>query len=467
MINEQEFSAALRKIYEQDPELNSLPLEEIMTPAPRIDQLQLPAGTRVLMRCDLDVPLKDGVVADPSRLEAIAKSVKYAVEQKWTPILFGHLGRDPQNTLQPVAEALGKLIGSGIDFVADWISDDGAALMDCFRDNVVKYSSGQVVMLENTRKYAVERTMWKLKPEEFEGVVGKLYSLAQDIYEHVATVVINEALAASNFDFSSAVLPLVMDKVGYGFYLHEEMTRHVQGARQSQLVIFSGLKIDKLNDLERVIERGKLKMIISAGSLAMALKKAQARRSGGDFFLGLAEEDEKAKFFIPEKRVEQAMRMLETCDKQGIEVVLPVDFVLSDGTVSENIPSGMSQMDIGPKSRALFADKLAQFCKEVPSATLFYNGVFGKFEDEQFAKGTESFIAELKKATKSGAKTYVGGGEGRMALLRYGSLSDVTHCFTAGGTILKSLGNRHIAYVKANYLQSQRCESVVADSPFR
>ncbi|MCH7878320.1 MAG: phosphoglycerate kinase [candidate division Zixibacteria bacterium] len=86
---------------------------------------------------------------------------------------------------------------------------------------------------------------------------------------------------------------------------------------------------------------------------------------------------------------------------------------------------------------------------------LFYNGVFGKFEDERFAAGTRSFIAALKRATDSGVRTYVGGGEGRMALLKYGKLEDVTHAFTAGGTILKSLGAKHIAYVKANYLQSR------------
>jgi phosphoglycerate kinase len=455
MITEKEFAHSLNRIYSQEPELNSLPLEDILAPIPRIDQLQLPAGTRVMIRCDLDVPLKDGAVADPSRLEAIAHSVTYAVGQRWTPILFGHLGREPQNSLKPVASALGDLLGVDIDFVPDWIREDGAGLSDSFRDNVAKYAAGQVVMLENTRKYDVERTMWKLSPDEFDSAAGNLYELAADIYERVSTVFVNEALAASNFDFSSAVLPLVMDKVAYGFYLHREMTEHIKGARESQLVVFSGLKIDKLNDLEKIIERGKLKMIISAGSLAMALKKAQAQLAGGDFSLGLAEEDSGAKFYLEPSRIEQAKVMLKNCQRQDIEVVLPLDFILNDGAVSDNIPSGKSQMDIGLKSRKLFSEKLASFGSSVVSPTLFYNGVFGKFEEERFAGGAKDFIAQLKKATESGVRTYVGGGEGRMALLRYGSLADVTHCFTAGGTILKSLGNKHIAYVKASFLQSQ------------
>jgi 3-phosphoglycerate kinase len=86
--------------------------------------------------------------------------------------------------------------------------------------------------------------------------------------------------------------------------------------------------------------------------------------------------------------------------------------------------------------------------------SMFYNGVFGKFEDERFENGTKSFIELLKIMTDAGIKTYVGGGEGRLALLKYGSLKDVTHAFTCGGTILKSLTNRNLAFLKAMYLQN-------------
>lgn len=454
MISQEQFTARLRRIYENDPALNKISLETALAPVARIDKLKLEPGTRVLIRCDLDVPLKEGSVADSSRLASIAKSAVYAAEQGWVPILMGHLGRDSENTLKPVAEALGEIIGRHVEFVGEWIDPETGTLESCFRDNVEKFEPGQIVMLENTRRYPVERMMWNMQPADFDNAVISLYKLATDIYDNVSTIVVNEALAASNFDFSSAVLPLVMDHVAYGFYISEEMIEHVKGARESGLVIFSGLKIDKLGDLERIVDRGLLKMIISAGSLAMALKKARAEMEGTEFSMGLAEEDERAKIYIPEKRVEQATRLLTKCREQGIEVVLPVDFVLGDGSVSETIPSGKAQLDIGPNTRKLFAEKLQEFAASGDSPALFYNGVFGKFEDPQFEEGTKAFIGELKKATAAGARTYVGGGEGRMALMKYGELSDVTHAFTAGGTILKSLGDKHIAYVKANYLQA-------------
>lgn len=422
---------------------------------PRIDQLTLPHGARVLVRCDLDVPLANGQVADDSRLKAILPSIRYALDQGWIPILMGHLGRAPDNSLAPVAKHLENMLGLDLTFVTDWIDETSGKLDTGFCALIRKLPAGQPVMLENTRKYAVERLMWKLPPSEFDSACGKLYALGAELYEHVSQTLINEALAASNFDFSSAVLPLVMDKVAYGFYVSSELTEHVRSARESSLVIFSGLKIDKLDDLEEIIKRGKLKMIICAGSLAMVFKKARANFDGTNFCLGLAEEDKSAKIYIPQERIEQAARMLTECDKQGIDVALPLDFVLDDGSVGGTVPAGGAQMDIGPETRKLFEEKLVEFADSKVNPALFYNGVFGKFEDERFAAGTRSFIASLKRATDSGVRTYVGGGEGRMALLKYGKLEDVTHAFTAGGTILKSLGAKHIAYVKANYLQSQ------------
>ena len=452
MTTPAQFKNSLEQIFYKNSKLNNFSLEEILAPVPRIDKLDLPEGTRVLIRCDLDVPLADGKVADLSRLESIGRTVTYARDKNWIPILFGHLGRDPEATLKPVADALSNLINSKIEFVGEWIDNSGGALEPCFRDNIDKFSAGQVVMLENTRRYEIERIMWKLRSEEFDSVVRPLYSLATEICENVSAVLVNEALAASNFDFSSSVLPLVMDKVALGFHINTELREHVSGARESALVVFSGLKIDKLDNLENIVDRGKVRMIISAGSLAMALKKAQAQLDGGDFHLGLAQEDENAKSFIPEERIEQARRIIQKCRDSEIDVVLPIDFVLDDGTVSGEIPEDRLQFDIGSKTRVLFSLKVDEFANSGENLTMFYNGVFGKFEDERFENGTKSFIGELKSLTERGALTYVGGGEGRMALLKYGKLDDVTHAFNAGGTILKSLGNKHIAYLKAGYL---------------
>ena len=133
-------------------------------------------------------------------------------------------------------------------------------------------------MLENTRKYDVERMLWKAKKEDFDGICERMYYLAMDFRKHFCQIEINEAIAASNFDFSSSVLPLVMSKTALGFYISEEMKEHIIGARKASILVFSGLKINKLDDLEAVLNSRPLRLIIAAGSLAMALKKAQAQR---------------------------------------------------------------------------------------------------------------------------------------------------------------------------------------------
>ncbi|MCH7879292.1 MAG: phosphoglycerate kinase [candidate division Zixibacteria bacterium] len=266
-------------MYEQDAGLNDLSLKAILEPVPRIDQLTLPRGARVLMRCDLDVPLANGQVADDSRLQAILPSIRYALDQGWIPMLMGHLGRAPENSLAPVAKHFENMLGLDLTFVTDWIDETSGKLDTGFCALIRKLPAGQPVMLENTRKYAVERLMWKLPPSEFNSACDKLYALGSELYEHVSQTLINEALAASNFDFSSAVLPLVMDKVAYGFYVSSELTEHVRGARESSLVIFSGLKIDKLDDLSA--ERRITALVLDEGMGCVPDREQEAEEPCG------------------------------------------------------------------------------------------------------------------------------------------------------------------------------------------
>jgi phosphoglycerate kinase len=142
-----------------------------------------------------------------------------------------------------------------------------------------------------------------------------------------------------------------------------------------------------------------------------------------------------------------------------VELVLPVDFVLDNGEIAKEIPHDRVQFDVGPETRELFLKKVSEYIYKSKQSsepfTMFYNGVFGKFEDSRYEVGTREFISHLRTMTQAGISTYVGGGEGRLALLKYGSISDVTHAFTAGGTILKSLSDRHIPFLKAMYLQNK------------
>jgi phosphoglycerate kinase len=198
-------------------------------------------------------------------------------------------------------------------------------------------------------------------------------------------------------------------------------------------------------------------MIIAAGSLAMALRKALAQKAGTSFSIGKAEYDTSYPAYIGPNRIEQATRILDKCAQRNIEVVLPIDYVLEDGTVSSVIPPTGAQLDVGPATRSLFREAIHRYiglARDRGRSTVFYNGVFGKFEDPLFQAGTREFIPLLKEMTDAGIATYVGGGEGRSALKQFGSLRDVTHAFTCGGTVLKSLTDRHIGFVKAMYLQN-------------
>ena len=154
----------------------------------------------------------------------------------------------------------------------------------------------------------------------------------------------NEAFSAGSLDASSTIVPAAMDRVALGAYVAEQFDGPMMRCLAAQLVVFSGLKIDKLDDLEAMIGRGSAKLIFTAGSLAMALKKAEAELAGKSFSLGVAEDPAHGDkpYFIPRERIEQAKRMLAEGRKKGIEFVLPVDFVLQDGRSQRHDRPGRS-----------------------------------------------------------------------------------------------------------------------------
>src|SRR5262249_9800124 len=142
--------------------------------------------------------------------------------------------------------------------------------------------AGSVLVLENVRAYDIETVLWKAKESDLPAAADKLAKFANSLADNVAKVYINEALSAGSLDASSTVVPLAMDRVALGKYIANEFESQMLDCMKAKLVVFSGIKIDKLDDLDAMIARGALTHIFSAGSLAMALKKGAAQLDGGD-----------------------------------------------------------------------------------------------------------------------------------------------------------------------------------------
>jgi phosphoglycerate kinase len=443
------------------------PLEECVTAIPTLDALaDLPAGTRVLVRGDTNVALDAaGRVIDDARLVSLLETLRFGLERGWVWLLHGHLGTDTHPSLRPVADHLGRLLrqhglGRGpVVLVEDWMEDATGAVRDGAAEVVGRLGPGSVAVLENARRHALERCLWHAGPDDLPALAPRLTRYATDVRRKLARVHVNEGFAASNRDLSSTLVPLAMDRVALGRHVAAELRRLTGRVRRAELVVFSGAKIRKLDDLEGILKRGRVRLVMVAGALALAFRKADANRAGRPFEMGLAAYPERAhgESYVPPGRIEQAARMLEESRDRGVEFVLPVDFRLADGTVAETIPPDGTQLDVGPQTTALQAARLQDFlafhrrkmATEQEPAIAFHNGVFGVFEREEFAGGTRRHLQHLRRLHEAGVEVYVGGGEGGTALHRYGDPSWVTHCFTAGGTILKALGTEPIPYVKA------------------
>jgi phosphoglycerate kinase len=449
-------AAWCRKLLGADPNSPRLTLEQYLAAIPRMECLgKLPSGTPVLVRGDTDAKPGKTVGEGDIRLRSMKESVKYGQDRGWKQIIFGHVGREPEKSLSKVAARLGEILGCPVTFIADWLDPATVTIKDDATKTIAASGPGSVIMLENTRKYDIERVLWKAKTADVDRLAGNLAKLANEFATKVAKVYVHEAFSAGSLDASSVVVPAAMAKVALGKYEAEQFDGHLKQCLNAQMVIFSGLKIDKLDDLQAMIARGKIRKVIAAGSLAAGLKKAAMEIEGKPFDLGLSQDPmhKDKPYYIPQERIEQAKRMLTEGKAKGIEFVLPVDFVLQDGKVSNGIGPGNQQFDVGPASSALYektvGDFIAAHKSDKPAAVVFHNGVFGMFEDPRFEQGTRKFVAQLKRMTDAGIKVYVGGGEGGAAIEKYGQPDWITYCFTAGGTVLNALGSEPVPYLVA------------------
>jgi phosphoglycerate kinase len=454
-------TAWCRKILGADPQTPKLPVEGYLKAIPRLEALaDLPRGTPVLIRGDVDAKPGATVGEGDIRLRSMLDTLNFGRQKGWKQIIFGHIGRKPEGSLDKVRKRLAELLKCEVGFVEDWLDPQTTTISDDLFKTIAQSAPGSLLVLQNTRKYDAERVLWKAKPDDLPKLAGPLARLAGQFAEKVAKVYVNEAFSAGSLDASTVVVPAGMERVALGRYVAEQFDVWLKDCLEAKMVVFSGLKADKLDDMEAMINRGKIRWVISAGSLAMALKKAAAELDGQQFPLGLAEDPAKADqpFYIPRNRIDQARTMIAEGRQKGIEFILPVDFVLQDGQISTTIGPGQQQFDVGPATSKLFEEKVEAFLKAEKGRqpVVFYNGVFGMFEDPRFEEGTRKFIQQLQHLKEAGAKVYVGGGEGGAALEKYGQPDWITYCFTAGGTVLNALGSEPVPYLVALKLAAEK-----------
>ncbi|MEX0938446.1 MAG: phosphoglycerate kinase [Pirellulales bacterium] len=435
-------------------------LVEYLKAIPALESLEnLPSGTPVLVRGDVDAKPGDKIGKGDIRLRSMVETLQFGRQHGWKQVIFGHIGRKPEGSLAAVARRLGELLECDAPLVDDWLDENTMTVRDTLTDQIGRSEPGSVLVLDNIRRYQIERALWDATSDDLPKLSEPLARFVNELSQKVARHYVNESLSAGSLDTSSTVVPAGMERVALGQYVRQEFAGPMMRCLETQLVVFSGLKIDKLDDLEAMIGRGKIRWVFSAGSLAMALKKAAAELDGASFNLGVAEDPSHSDkpYYTPPERIEQAKRMVREGRDNGIEFVLPVDFILADGSEAETLGPGDQQLDVGPKTSELFEKKIGEFLNQQKfGGVVFHNGVFGMFEDPRFEKGTRRFVAQLRRLTEAGAEVYIGGGEGGKALEQYGQPEWVTHVFTAGGTVLNALGNKPVPYLAALKAAAQR-----------
>ena len=319
-ITTESMAAWCRKLLNADPDAPHLKLEEYLDGIPRLDCLaKLPAGTPVLVRGDVDAKPGAAVGEGDVRLRSMKETIDFGRQHGWKQIVFGHVGREPEKSLAKVAARLGEILGCQVPLVEDWLDPATLTVTAAAAKAVAQCPPSGVVMLQNTRKYDVERILWKAKPADIGKLAGKLAQLANELAEKIARVYVHEAFSAGSLDASSVIVPAAMEKVALGRYEAEQFDGHLRECLRAEMVVFSGLKIDKLDDLQAMVARGKIRKVLAAGSLAMALKKAAAELDGRQFDLGLSEDPahQDKPYFIPRDRIAQARKMIAEGARKG------------------------------------------------------------------------------------------------------------------------------------------------------
>jgi phosphoglycerate kinase len=379
-------------------------------------------GKKVLVRCDFNVPLKDGVITDENRLTGALPTIKYLIENGAKLILTSHLGKakgpDKKYTLQPVATRLSEMLGKEVVFAADdsVVGENAKAAVAAMKD-------GDVVLLENTR----------FRPEEEKNVDAFSKELAS-----LADVFVNDAFgSAHRAHCSTEGVTKFLDTAVGGYLIQKELKflgEAVDNPERPFVAILGGAKVsDKINVINSLLD--KVDTLIIGGGMAYTFLKGQGYTVG----TSLLEAD----------RVDYSKEMMKKAEEKGVRLLLPVDNIVADKfsaeaapvvTEDQNIPDGYMGLDIGPKTAALYADAIKD------AKTVVWNGPMGVFEFENFAKGT---IAVAKAMADADAVTVIGGGDSAAAVNILGFGDRMTHISTGGGASLEFLEGKELPGIAA------------------
>ncbi|QEK20139.1 phosphoglycerate kinase [Peptacetobacter hiranonis] len=382
-----------------------------------IEDIQV-AGKRVLVRCDFNVPLKDGVITDENRLNGALPTIKYLIDHNARVILCSHLGKPkgeakPELSLAPVAKRLSEMLGQEVKFAAD-----DCVVGENAKKAAAEMKDGEVILLQNTR-YRKEET------KNEENFSKELASLAE--------IFVNDAFGTAHRAHCSTVgAGEFLEERACGYLIQKELKflgEAVETPERPFVAILGGAKVsDKLGVINNLLD--KVDTLIIGGGMGYTFLKAMGHEIGNS----LCEED----------KIDYVKEMMAKAEAKGVKLLLPIDVtyaakfgenetpMISEG---RDIPADCEGLDIGPKTAELFAN-------EVKAAkTVVWNGPMGVFEFKNFAKGTE---AVAKAMAETEAVTIIGGGDSAAAVNQMGFGDKMTHISTGGGASLEFLEGKEL-----------------------
>ena len=384
-------------------------------------------GRKVLVRCDFNVPLKNGVITDENRINAALPTIKKLIADGGKVILCSHLGKPkgepkPELSLAPVAKALSEKLGKEVVFAADdnVVGENAKAAVEAMKD-------GDVVLLQNTR-YRAEETK---NGEAFSAELGSL-----------ADVFVNDAFGTAHRAHCSTVGVVSYVKEAVAGYLIGKELKYLGNAVDTPVrpfvCILGGAKVDsKLPVIENLLT--KADTLIIGGGMSYTFLAAKGYGVGTSL--------------IDETKIDYCRDMMAKAEEKGVKILLPIDCTVTSSfpdpidaevecTVvdADKIPADAMSLDIGTKTAELYADAVKS------AKTVVWNGPMGVFENPIFAKGT---IAVAKSLAETDAVTVIGGGDSAAAVNNLGFGDKMTHISTGGGASLEFLEGKELPGIAA------------------